>query len=853
MYDFGTAPANASIRLPLEYNSTKTNVFAIFKFDNKKILKVEYKPMQLEQFAAKTTDEFRKLSNEEATKFLLSSPTGLTDAEARSRAEKLGFNEVRERTRSPVLEFVSRLWGPVAWLLELTIALSIVIGHYPEAAIILSLLLLNAVIGFQRMRSSKRALQLLKKKLALKAKILRDGSWIVRGSREIVPGDVISIGLGDLVPADSKIIQGAVSVDQSGLTGESLPVSVGESGILYSSSLVQRGDAIALVLNTGQNTFFGKTAELVKTARPKSHQEELMLSLVKYSMYFSVALLLFVIADAVLIHSSLLTTVTFSLIFLIAAIPAAMPAVFSIVLAVGATELAEKGVLVARLDSIEDAASLEVLCLDKTGTVTENRLSVANPIESQGFTKEDVVKMAALASSEEFKDVIDLAVISHTQEIQANISDYRQVSFTPFDSSTKMSEAIIESSEGHRFRVVKGAPQVIMALPGRRKWDHEDEKAVEELSSRGYRVLAVAVSKESLPDSFQPVGLLPLSDPPRLESKTMIEELKTLGVRPKMLTGDNLAIAREVGREVGIGDKMYRMSETSMLGEEAQERTVLEGDGFAEVYPEDKYKIVKLLQSKRLIVGMTGDGVNDAPALKQAELGIAVQNSTDVAKASSSLVLTESGLRVIIDSIKESRRIYQRLLTWILNRLTRTVQFLGLLAIGFFWLHLNLLSVLDMVILVFASDFLAMSLATDNVTYTHGKPNLWNLKKITFASILIGVLLLLEALFGVLIGVAYFHLPFQQLQTYVMLMLLFMSQFRILIVRERRRFWSSRAGRDLTFTVIAATLAFVIIGLFGILVPALPVSQVLFLLLYSAASTLVIDFPKYVVFKRLVL
>jgi H+-transporting ATPase len=808
--------------------------------------------MKLEQIETpRQTEEFKDLSNEMAARLLLSSETGLTDVEAKSRAEKLGYNEVKERKKNPLKEFASRLWGPVPWLLEIAIALSIVIDHYPEAAIVLLLLLLNSAIGFQRTRSSQKALQLLKKRLALKSKILRDGKWVVRDTRELVPGDVVSIGLGDLVPGDVKIIRGAVSVDQSGLTGESLPVSVEDSGILYSSSLVQRGDAIALVLNTGQNTLFGKTAELVKTARPKSHQEELMLSLVKYSMYFGVALLLLVVLDAVLFRVSLLTTVTFSLIFLIAAIPVSMPAVFSIVLSVGARELATRGVLVTRLDSIEDAASLEVLCFDKTGTITQNRLTVADPIPTEGFTKEDVARIAALASNEEFSDMIDLAVIRYALEIQSKLSDYRQVSFTPFDPSTKMSQAMIEKIGGRstHFKVVKGAPQVIMELPGK-KWPHEYENAMEELSSRGYRVLAVAMSDEGS-ENYQPVGLVPIADPPRSESKTMVDELRKLGVKPKMLTGDNLAIASEIGREVGIGDKIYRMSEFRKLGEEKQEKTVLDCDGFAEVYPEDKYKIVKLVQSKGLIVGMTGDGVNDAPALRQAELGIAVHNSTDVAKASSSIVLTESGMGVIIDSVKASRRIYQRLLTWILNRLTRTFQFLGLLAIGFFWLHLNLLSVLDMVILVFASDFLAMSLATDNVTFTRDKPNVWNMGRITVASVLIGVLLLVEALIGVWIGVAYFHLPFSQLQTFVMLMLLFMSQFRVLIIRERRHFWSSLPGRDLSLTVVSAILAFAIIGLFGFLVPALTAYQVLFLLIYSVGSTLVIDFPKYATFRRL--
>ena len=806
--------------------------------------------MQLEHIVTKRTDEFKTLSNEETTNLLQSSNAGLTDTEAKSRAEKLGYNEVKERARNPAKEFATRLWGPVAWLLELTIILSITIGHYPEAVIIVLLLFLNAAIGFQRTSNSQRALQLLKKRLALKAKVLRDGNWTVKDSREIVPGDVISIGLGDLVPADAKVLQGSVSVDQSALTGESLPVKVGESGVLYSSSLIQRGDAVALVVNTGQNTLFGKTAELVKTARPKSHQEELMLSLVKYSMYFSLGLLVLVIADAFFVHAALLTTVTFSLIFLIAAIPAAMPAVFSIVLTVGSTNLASKGILVTRLDSIEDAASLEVLCLDKTGTVTQNALSVADPVPSSGFTKEDVIKMAALASTEEYRDVIDLAVIRYANEIHVKLDTYRKVSFTPFDPSRKMSEADVVAKDGHRFRVIKGASQVVMALPGK-KWEEEYERTVEDMSSRGYRVLAIAISEDSLSDGYRPVGLLPLSDPPRAESRTMIEELRAMGVRPKMLTGDNVAIAREIGNEVGFGDRIYRMSELPKLTREAQERVVLEGDGFAEVYPEDKYKIVKLLQSKRMIVGMTGDGVNDAPALKQAEVGIAVENSTDAAKASSSLVLTETGTRVIIDSIKESRMIYQRLLTWILNRLTRTFQFLGLLAIGFFWLNSNLLTVLDMVILVFASDFLAMSLATDNVTYTKKKPDVWNMKKLTLASVVVGALLLVEAVIGVLVGVLYFHFPFPQLQTYVMLMLLFMSQFRILIVRERRRFWSSRPGRDLILTVVAATVVFVVLGLQGVIVPSLTLFPVVFLLLYSAASTLVIDLPKYEVFKKL--
>jgi H+-transporting ATPase len=796
-----------------------------------------------------STDSYKHLSIEDATRLLESTPQGLVESEARSRIGRFGYNEVLERRRRPAIEFFSRFWGPVPWLLELTTALSIAIGHYLEAGIIFALLSTNAVIGFHRSRGAQKALTLLKKRLAIVAKVLRDGTWTTKSSREIVPGDIIALGLGDVVPADAKIVTGQVSLDQSALTGESLPVSVEKSGIVYSSSMVKRGNATALALNTGSSTFFGKTAELVNLARPKSHQEELMFSLVKYTVYFSIGALLLVIADAIAVHAEFLLVLTFTLIFLIATVPVALPAVFTIVLSVGATELAKRGALVTRLDSIEDAASVEVLCLDKTGTVTENKLSVAAPLPSRRYTEEDVVLTAALASSVESRDAIDMAVLDYAEELKINLDAYRLVSFTPFDPSTKLSEAIVDGG-GRRFRVVKGAPRVVLSrLGGEGRDSSNEEKAVEELSGRGYRTLAVARSSDGQ-DDLNLVGLLPLADPPRQDSSAMISELRSLGVSPKMLTGDNIAIAREVGREVKLGNEIYRMTELDGLNKKEQERVIEECDGFAEVYPEDKYRIVKILQSDGRMVGMTGDGVNDAPALRQAEVGIAVQNSTDVARASSSIVLTEPGMRVIIDAIKESRRIYQRLLTWMLNRVTRTIQFLGLLVFGFFWFHSILLSVLGMVLLVFASDFLAISLATDNVM-SAGKPNLWDMKKISISSFLVGLVLLAGGIAGVEIGSAYFHLGQDQLQTFVMLMLLFTSQFRVLIVRERRHFWSSTPGRELTFTIVIAVAAFSLLGIFGIVVPALSPFEVVAILAFSVVVTLAADFPKYLIFKRL--
>jgi H+-transporting ATPase len=689
-------------------------------------------------------------------------------------------------------------------------------------------------------------------RLAVKARVLRDGQWVVRDATELVPGDIVGVGLGDLAPADAKLLgDGEVSVDQSALTGESLPVTVRESGIVYSSSIMKRGEARCIVVNTGANTYFGKTAELVKIAKPVSHQEQIMMAVVKYMIYLSTAALIIVAADATLVSADILSMLNLALTFLLGAVPVALPAVFAVVLSVGAIELARKGALVTRLDSIEDAASIESLCLDKTGTITQNKLSVSNPIPFEGFEKQDVALVASLASREETKDVIDLTVIEYARATDIDTSAYKQISFTPFDPATKRSEALIDR-KGERFKVTKGAPQVIVSIcrSSSEETRTQANKMVEELSQKGYRTIAVATSEGDASNSFRLVGFLPLADPPRPDSKSVIEELKTLGVTPKMLTGDNIAVAKEIARQVSIGDKIYRMSDLAGLSETEQARILDEYDGFAEIYPEDKYRIVRLLQSRGHMVGMTGDGVNDAPALKQAEVGIAVSNSTDVAKASASIVLTEPGTQQIIEAMKTSRQIYQRMLTWVINKVTKVIQLVGLLTLGYFWLHGALVSVLGMVLVVFSNDFVTMSLATDNVKYT-SSPNLWNVRKITLASLVIGALLVMEGAIAVLIGIDYFGLTWGPLQSFVMLMLVFTSQFRVFIVRERRRCWSSQPGRELLIASIATVVGFALLGIYGIIVPQLAVYEVLFILGFSAAFTFALDFPKYYVFRKL--
>ena len=419
--------------------------------------------MKNHSFTQKNTSEYKDLSVIDTLKILQSSTDGLTEAEARLRLSKYGFNEVSEKKRNSILAFLKRYWGPMPWLLEVAIILSVVLKHYLEAGIIFALLTINTVIGQIQSRGSQKALAALKKRLAINARVLRDGNWATKESREIVPGDIISVGLGDIVPADAKVISGELSIDQSILTGESLPVYARELAVIYSGAVVKRGEAKCVVVNTGANTYFGKTAELVKTAKPKSHQEQIMLAIVKYMMFLGIGALILVAIYAVIIGTGILSILTFAIIFLMGAVPVALPAVLAIVQSVGAVELSKKGVLVTRLDSIEDAASIDIFCLDKTGTITQNKLTVGEVIPFGNITKKEVIMMAGLACQEQSKDTIDTALLEYSRSININSEAHTCVSFTPFEPATKRSEAIIASGE-KTFRVIKGAPQTVISL-----------------------------------------------------------------------------------------------------------------------------------------------------------------------------------------------------------------------------------------------------------------------------------------------------------------------------------------------------------------------------------------------------
>ena len=793
-----------------------------------------------------SASDYKPMSTEEIFANLETEARGLTSKAADDRIRQFGYNEIQEAKRNPILEFLKRYWGPMPWLLEIAILLTLVLAHYTESVIIFALLTINAVIGYRQSRNSHSAVEMLKRRLEIKTKVLRDKEWALLNTREIVPGDVITLKLGDLVPADSYLLSGELLVDQSALTGESMPVDAAQSDIIYSGSVVKRGEAKCVAMNTGANTYFGKTVELVKVAKPKSKQEELMLTIVKYMMYLGIAASVVVSVYGIYLHKDILFILSFIIIFLIGAIPVALPAVLTIVQAAGAMELSAKGVLVTKLDCIEDAASIDIFCFDKTGTITQNKLSVVDCIPFGGYRKDRLIWLAAQASKEEGMDLIDTAIITYAKEFDLTPNYDKQVRFVPFSPETKRTEAFIMDT-GKELRIIKGAVPTILELCG--GMDGSTTEAISKIdndfSAKGFRSLAIAVTEDG---RTYFAGLLAIADPPRDDSACLISKIRDLGIKPIMITGDSAPIAREIASQVGIGGRILRASELKSRSREEQLKLIQQSDGFAEVFPEDKYQIVKLLQESGHMVGMTGDGVNDSPALKQAELGTAVCEATDVAKASASIILTQPGLGEIIDAVDVSRKTYQRMLTWVINKITKVVEVILLFTVGLFWFENSLVSLLGMSLLVFANDFVTMSIATDRVKST-ASPNQWNLRDITISSFFLGFLFTLEDLFAIWIGIHAFHLSFEQLQTVVLLALVFNTQFRMLIVRERKHFWSSRPSAYLLAINIITIIAFAILGVFGLIIPAVSAGMALSILGIVMASVLVIDFMKYYLFR----
>ena len=763
-------------------------------------------------------DDLKSLPVPEVEKRLSSCRAGLTQAEAGKRLVSYGANEIESKKENPFLKLLTYFWGPIPWMIEAAVILSGVLRHWPDFAVIGVLLLTNAAVGFSEEHQAGKAVDALKAQLAVKCRVRRDGAWVTPPARELVPGDVIRMRTGDIVPADARLLAGdPVQVDQSALTGESLPVTVGPGDAVYSGSVIKQGEAGALVYATGTGTYFGETAELVANAQTVSHFQRAVLQIGKFLILLAVGLVAVITVMSIVRGNPVLDTLQFALVLTVAAIPVAMPTVLSVTMAVGARLLARKSAIVSRLVAIEELAGVDVLCSDKTGTLTQNKLTLGDPFAPGQVTAGQVILSAALASrADDDDDTIDLAVLAGLDSAQV-LAGYRVTHFQPFDPVGKRTEAAVTAADGSTFKVAKGAPQVIMKLAGNSAQVKEAvDRAVGGFAARGFRSLGVARADADGPWQF--LGVLPLSDPPRADAKSTIATARQLGVAVKMVTGDQVAIARETARTLGMGAGILDaagLRGTGRAETAAAAESIEQADGFAQVFPEDKYRIVDVLQQRGHIVGMTGDGVNDAPALKQADCGIAVSGATDAARAAASIVLLKPGLSVIIDAITESRKIFQRMNSYAIYRIAETLRVLLFVTLVILIFNFFPLTAVMIVMLALLNDGAILSIAYDNVHYRN-QPEAWNMRLVLGIATVLGTVGPVAAFGLFYLGDRVFHLGHPQLQTMMYLMLSVAGHLTIFIARTRGPFWSVRPARILLAAVVGTQILATLIAVYGI-------------------------------------
>ena len=771
--------------------------------------------------------------------------TGLETREVEKRLVEYGYNEVPEKKVSFWARLGKRFWGIIPWMLEATAIVTVVLGKYPQALVIVFLLFFNAGMSLWREGRAKAAMARLKQSLRIQSRVKRDGKWSTIPARELVPGDVVRARIGDLLPADIKIVDGSLGLDQSVLTGESGIVDKLPAEIAYSGSAVKRGEATGIVETTGIKTYFGKTISLLELAKPKLHMEEVTVKVARQLAIIVLASLLIVFVYAVLTGFELAILLPLAGVLLIASVPVAMPTMFTINMALGAAVLAKQGVLVTRLSATEDAATMDVLCADKTGTITMNKLFAEEKVPLNGFSEGDVLLYGALASKEANQDPIDIAFLAAATQAHLPLDAYEQIDFVPFDPKTRMTEATI-TKDGEKFFVGKGSFDTICAACN---VPEEEAKAMlklaEELSAKGLRVIAVA--KGTNRSKLEFVGLAGIADRIREDSRAILDQIRELGVEVKMLTGDSLPIAKNIAQQIGLGKNVTTMSRIQEDESKPQplDSTIEDTHGIAQIYPEDKFIIVKTLQRIGHIVGMTGDGVNDAPALGQAEVGIAVKNATDIAKDSASAVLTVEGLGGIISMIKTSRTIYQRIYSWALMMVARKLHIAGFIVVMLFLTHSLMLSITGTVLLLFLGDFVSMSISTDNVRASL-KPDTFDMRRLFGVSGSLGILMTIESAIFAVFALSYFGLigNVEQIYTFGFAYLNLAGVFTLMIVRERNHFWNSRPSRFLSITVLVEVLFVIAISIVGILELApLGYVPVLAILGYTLLVTFVINDP----------
>jgi H+-transporting ATPase len=765
------------------------------------------------------------------------SPIGLTANEAHQRLAKEGPNAVVDVTQHPVLRALQKLWAPVPWMLEAAILLQLVLGDYVEAGVVALLLLFNAGLGFFQERRAQATLDALKSRLALVASVRRDGIWTTAPAADLVVGDVVKLSLGAVVVADVRLTDGSILLDQSMLTGESIPAEAATGALAYAGALVRRGEALAEVTATGERTKFGRTAELVRTAKVESSEKKIVMRVVRNLALFNGAATILLAAYAYFLPMPVAEIVPLVLVGILSSIPVALPSMFTLAAAVGARSLAAHGVLPTSLSAVDEAAGVDVLCSDKTGTLTRNALTVMAVRPMPGFDEAHVLALAALASSDGGQDPVDAAI--RAAAARKPIADApKLVTFAPFDPTLKRSEATALQATGATVKIAKGAFAVIGGL------SHPSQDAsstVAGLEAKGFRVLAVAAGP---PDGLAMAGFIALSDPPREDSAALVSELAALGVRTIMVTGDAVATAQVVAGMVGIAGPVWA---TTPLPED------LKGEAysiFAGVLPEDKYRLVKALQKDGHIVGMCGDGANDAPALRQAQMGIAVSTATDVAKSAAGIVLTTPGLAGIVSAIKEGRTTFQRILTYTLRSVTHKVVQVLFLGAGLIITGHAILTPMLMVLMMITGDFLSMTSSTDNVRPSP-RPNIWHIRNLTIAGIVMGVVDLAFCVACLAIGKFAIGLGTEALRTMAVVTLVFSGQAVFYVSRERRHIWSSRPGRWLIVSSIVDLSIFSVLSVNGVLMTALPIAVVAGLLAAAVVFAFVLDAVKFALFERL--
>jgi len=755
---------------------------------------------------------------------LESTPEGLAAAEAQARLARFGRNALEERKTRPLIKFLSYFWGPIPWMIEVAAILSALVRHWADFSIIMALLIFNAAIGFWQEHKAANALEALRNQLALRARVRRDGQWGDIDATELVPGDIIRLRLGDIIPADVKLIEGDyLSVDQSALTGESLPVNKTVGDVVYSGAIARQGEMVALVVATGSNTFFGRTAKLVESAGAVSHFQKAVLAIGDYLIYLSLALVAVLVLVQMFRHAPLLDLVQFALILTVASIPVAMPAVLSVTMAVGALALSRVKAIVSRLQSIEEMAGVDILCSDKTGTLTQNRLTLGEPEVFAAKDTQELILAGALASRSENDDAIDLAVIGGLPDARV-LDSYTQTGFVPFDPVSKRTETEVSTADGQTFKVTKGAPQVILRLAEINTVTAERVKtSINEYARRGFRTLGVARMDDGQHWKF--LGILPLFDPPREDSAQTIREAEAYGIGVKMITGDNAAIAREISGQLGLGTNIQSVS--TLFDDDGDEtltnaaKHIEQADGFAEVFPEHKYRIVKLLQERGHLVAMTGDGVNDAPALKQADIGIAVSGATDAARAAADLILTAPGLHTIIGAVKEARRIFVRMNSYAIYRITETIRIMFFVVLAMLVFNFYPITAIMIILLAFFNDVPIMAIAYDNA-WLDPKPVRWDMRRVLTVSTVLGLIGVVET-FGLLwIAKEWMQLSIGQIQSFIFLKLAIAGHLTLFVARTNRPFLSRPFPSPILlwsaiFTKILATL-FVLFP-FGLITP----------------------------------